>query len=103
MFEIILTAIIIYTATALDLIVLLLVFFAKAKTKKQKKDIYLGQFLGSFILITISLFLAYFLNFVPEKWMLGLLGLVPIYFGLKVAIFGDNEERSEERRVGKEC
>lgn len=99
MFEIILTAIIIYTATALDLIVLLLVFFAKAKTKKQKKDIYIGQFLGSFILITISLFLAYFLNFVPEKWMLGLLGLVPIYFGLKVAIFGDNEEEELQKEM----
>src|SRR5690625_7709511 len=88
MFEIILTAIIIYTATALDLIVLLLVFFAKAKTKKQKKDIYLGQFLGSFILITISLFLAYFLYFVIVKWMIGFFVLVPNLFVFIVGFYG---------------
>ncbi|WP_240375681.1 CadD family cadmium resistance transporter [Bacillus piscicola] len=99
MFEIIITAFIIYTATALDLLVLLLIFFAKAKTKKQQRDIYVGQFIGSFTLITISLFLAYVLNFVPEKWILGLLGLVPVYFGLNVAISGDDEREQVEEQM----
>ena len=96
MTQVIMTAIILYTATAADLLVLLLIFFAKAKTKKQYIDIYVGQYLGSLALVAISLFLAYVLNFVPEKWILGLLGLIPIYFGLKAAIFSDDEEEEEE-------
>ena len=31
------------------------------------------------ILILVSLFLAFVLNYVPEKWVLGLLGLIPIF------------------------
>src|SRR5699024_11207708 len=99
MLEIILRVIITNTATTIFLIVLLLVFFAKAKMKKQKKVIILTKFLLSYNLITIRLFLAYFLNFVPEKWMLGLLSLVTIYFGLKVAIFGDNEEEELQKEM----
>ncbi|MEN1970113.1 CadD family cadmium resistance transporter [Lentibacillus sp. N15] len=95
MFQVIVTAAILYIATAVDLLVLLLIFFAKAKTKKQYIDIYIGQYIGSLTLIAISLFLAYVLNFVPEKWILGLLGLIPIYFGLKVAIFSDDDEGEE--------
>ena len=42
-------------------------------------------------LIVISLFFAFVLNYVPEKWILGLLGLIPIYLGIKVAIYGDSD------------
>ncbi|WP_305853293.1 CadD family cadmium resistance transporter [Halobacillus amylolyticus] len=101
MVQTIVTAVIIYGATALDLFVLLLIFFARAKTREQYRDIYIGQYLGSFVLIGISLFLAYVLNFVPEKWVLGLLGLIPIYFGLKVAIFGDSDEEIVEEQLEK--
>jgi len=99
MLQVIITAAILYIATAVDLLVLLLIFFAKAKTKKQYIDIYIGQYLGSLTLIAISLFLAYVLNFIPEKWMLGLLGLIPIYFGLKAAIFSDDEEKEIESQL----
>jgi len=49
-------------------------------------------------LIVISLFFAFVLNYVPEKWILGLLGLIPIYLGIKVAIYGDSdgEERAKK-------
>lgn len=89
--SIIFTAIVIYTATAIDLLVILLIYFARAHTKKEYRDIYIGQFLGSMTLIIISLFFAFVLHYVPEKWMLGLLGLIPIYLGIKVAIFDDCE------------
>lgn len=93
------TAAVLYIATAVDLLVILLIFFARAKTKKEYKDIYLGQYLGSVILILISLFLAFVLNYVPEQWILGLLGLIPIYLGIKVAIYDDCEG---EKRAKKE-
>ncbi|WP_306808737.1 CadD family cadmium resistance transporter [Staphylococcus warneri] len=89
--SIIFTAIVLYTATAIDLLVILLIYFARAHTKKEYRDIYIGQFLGSITLIIISLFFAFVLHYVPEKWMLGLLGLIPIYLGIKVAIFDDCE------------
>ena len=72
-------------------------FFARAKTRKEYRDIYIGQY-GSVTLIVISLFFAFVLNYVPEKWILGLLGLIPIYLGIKVAIYGDSdgEERAKK-------
>ena len=98
MFQTIVTAAILYIATALDLLVILLMFFARAKTRKEYRDIYIGQYVGSVTLIVISLFFAFVLNYVPEKWILGLLGLIPIYLGIKVAIYGDSdgEERAKK-------
>ena len=98
MIQTIVTTAILYIATAVDLLVILLIFFAKAKTKKEYRDIYIGQYVGSVTLIVVSLFFAFVLNYVPEKWILGLLGLIPIYLGIKVAIYGDSdgEERAKK-------
>ena len=98
MIQTIVTAAILYIATAVDLLVILLIFFARAKTRKEYRDIYIGQYVGSVTLIVISLFFAFVLNYVPEKWILGLLGLIPIYLGIKVAIYGDSdgEERAKK-------
>ncbi|WP_436957076.1 CadD family cadmium resistance transporter [Staphylococcus sp. AS1337] len=98
MLQTIITAIILYTATAVDLLVILLIFFARANTKKEYRDIYIGQYVGSLALILISLFLAFVLNYVPEKWILGLLGLIPIYLGVRVAISGDCEGEERAKR-----
>ena len=99
MVQTIITAAILYIATAVDLLVILLIFFARAKTRKEYRDIYIGQYLGSIILILVSLFLAFVLNYVPEKWILGLLGLIPIYLGIKVAIYDDCEGEKEQKRI----
>ena len=98
MIQTIITAAILYIATAVDLLVILLIFFARAHTKKEYRNIYIGQYVGSVALIVISLFFAFVLNYVPEKWILGLLGLIPIYLGIKVAIYGDSdgEERAKK-------
>ena len=32
----------------------------------------------------------------PEEWMVGLLGLIPIYLGIRFAIVGEGEEEEEE-------
>ena len=99
MIQTIVTAAILYIVTALDLLVILLMFFARAKTRKEYRDIYIGQYIGSVALIVVSLFFAFVLNYVPEKWILGLLGLIPIYLGIKVAIYDDCEG---EKRAKKE-
>ena len=108
MVQTIVTAAILYIATAVDLLVILLIFFARAKTRKEYRDIYIGQYLGSIILILVSLFLAFVLNYVPEKWILGLLGLIPIYLGIKVAVYDDceGEKRIKRKRfvqISRDC
>lgn len=102
MFSTVITAAVLYIATAVDLLVILLIFFAKASTKKEYRYIYIGQYLGSIILILVSLFLAFVLNYVPEKWLLGLLGLIPIYLGIKVAIYDDCEGEKRAKKELKE-
>ena len=49
-------------------------------------------------LIVVSLFFAFVLNYVPEKWILGLLGLIPIYLGIKVAIYDDCEGEKRAKK-----
>ena len=63
---------------------------------KQKWHIYAGQYLGTGLLVGASLVAAYVVNFVPEEWMVGLLGLIPIYLGIRFAIVGEGEEEEEE-------
>ncbi|HEO7095161.1 TPA: CadD family cadmium resistance transporter, partial [Streptococcus agalactiae] len=77
--------------TAVDLLIILMLFFAKRKSRKDIINIYLGQFLGSVSLIFLSLLFAFVLNYIPSKEILGLLGLIPIFLGLKVLLLGDSD------------
>ena len=87
----IVTSIILYSGTAVDLLIILMLFFAKRKSRKDIINIYLGQFLGSVSLIFLSLLFAFVLNYIPSKEILGLLGLIPIFLGLKVLLLGDSD------------
>nr|WP_279293702.1 CadD family cadmium resistance transporter [Enterococcus cecorum] len=80
-----------YSGTAVDLLIILMLFFAKRKSRKDIINIYLGQFLGSVSLIFLSLLFAFVLNYIPSKEILGLLGLIPIFLGLKVLLLGDSD------------
>lgn len=91
MIQNIVTSIILYSGTAVDLLIILMLFFAKRKSRKDIINIYLGQFLGSVSLIFLSLLFAFVLNYIPSKGILGLLGLIPIFLGLKVLLLGDSD------------
>ena len=91
MIQNVVTSIILYSGTAVDLLIILMLFFAKRKSRKDIINIYLGQFLGSVSLILISLLFAFVLNYIPSKEILGLLGLIPIFLGLKVLLLGDSD------------
>ncbi|NQG48166.1 CadD family cadmium resistance transporter [Streptococcus suis] len=82
---------ILYSGTAVDLLIILMLFFAKRKSRKDIINIYLGQFLGSVSLILLSLLFAFVLDYIPSKEILGLLGLIPIFLGLKVLLLGDSD------------
>ena len=83
MIQNVITSIILYSGTAVDLLIILMLFFAKRKSRKDIINIYLGQFLGSGSLILLSLLFAFVLNYIPSKEILGLLGLIPILFETK--------------------
>ena len=91
MIQNVITSLILYSGTAVDLLIILMLFFAKRKSRKDIINIYLGQFLGSVSLILLSLLFAFVLNYIPSKEILGLLGLIPIFLGLKVLLLGDSD------------
>ena len=91
MIQNVVTSIILYSGTAVDLLIILMLFFAKRKSRKDIINIYLGQFLGSVSLIFLSLLFAFVLNYIPSKEILGLLGLIPVFLGLKVLFLGDSD------------
>lgn len=91
MIQNVVTSIILYSGTAVDLLIILMLFFAKRKSRKDITNIYLGQFLGSVSLILLSLLFAFVLDYIPSKEILGLLGLIPILLGLKVLLLGDSD------------
>ena len=91
MIQNVVTSIILYSGTAVDLLIILMLFFAKRKSRKDIINIYLGQFLGPVSLILVSLLFAFVLYYIPSKEILGLLGLIPIFLGLKVLFLGDSD------------
>ena len=87
----IIAGVVTYWSTAIDLLIILMLFFAKVKDKKGVRDIYIGQFLGSGLLILVSLFFAVILHYVPDKRYLGFLGIIPVFLGIKALILGDSD------------
>ena len=95
----IISAIGVYISTSIDYLIILIILFAQLSQNKQKWHIYAGQYLGTGLLVGASLVAAYVVNFVPEEWMVGLLGLIPIYLGIRFAIVGEGEEEEEEEII----
>lgn len=86
-----------YISTSIDYLVVLLIVFSQVRSKRDYKLIYLGDLLGTTVLVSGALFLAFVLHFIPQDWILGLLGIIPIVFGLHLLLGeeGDNGELIE--------
>ena len=78
--ELILTSIIAFATTNIDDIFILMLFFANKNYKH--RDVIIGQFLGISILIAIS-FISSFIGLLFKQEYIGLLGLLPVYFGIR--------------------
>jgi len=102
--EIFLTSIIAFASTNIDDIFILMLFFCDKRYTS--REIYFGQYLGVMALIGVSLIGSLIGNFVDGKYI-GLLGLFPIYLGVKQFIAlakGKHEEeklKEEERSNSK--
>jgi cadmium resistance transport/sequestration family protein len=82
-----------FTATNLDDIVILLLFFSQVNPIFKRKHIVAGQYLGFAALVLISLpgFFGSFL--LPRPWI-GMLGILPIAIGINRLLNPDDEENS---------
>lgn len=90
------TAIITFAATNTDDIFILIVFFSSIDTKFQRRHIVTGQYLGFLALVLVSLigFLSSFI--IPQEWI-GILGLAPIYLGIRKLFDGDSNQPASAR------
>ncbi|WP_068672957.1 CadD family cadmium resistance transporter [Oceanobacillus sp. Castelsardo] len=87
-----LTAAAVYVATGIDYLIILILLFSQIK-KGQAKHIWIGQYIGTAIIIAASLLVALGITWlIPEQWVLGLLGLIPLYLGIKIWIMGEEDE-----------
>ncbi|MCZ2493463.1 cadmium resistance transporter [Dellaglioa carnosa] len=90
-----------FISTNIDYLLILIIIFAKYKNKHDDKLIFIGELLGSGTLIVVSLVVAFWLKMIPEEWILGFLGIIPIVMGIKM-YFGDEDEGNEVReKLGK--
>src|SRR5690625_3069709 len=88
----ILTAAAVYVATGIDYLVILILLFSQIK-KDQAKHIWIGQYIGTAIIIGASLLVALVVaNLIPQQWVIGLLGLLLLYLGVKIWIKGEEDE-----------
>ena len=71
-----------------------MVIFSQNDSRKRMKGIVAGQYLGMGIIVTFSIFAAYVINLIPQAWVIGLLGLIPLFLGIRVAL--KREVREDE-------
>mgnify|MGYP001770233142 CR=1 FL=1 len=88
----ILTAAVVYVATGIDYLVILILLFSQIK-KGQEKHIWIGKYIGTILVIGASLVVALGVaNLIPQQWVIGILGLLPLYLGIKIWIKGEEDE-----------
>ncbi|MBD0386411.1 MAG: cadmium resistance transporter, partial [Nostoc sp. C3-bin3] len=74
--------IIAFTATNIDDIIILLIFFSQVNVNFRPRHILLGKYLG-FAAIVIASLPGFFGGLVVQREWIGLLGLLPIAIGLQ--------------------
>src|SRR5690242_12508420 len=78
--EIIITSVIAFVSTNIDDVFILILFYGNNKFKE--REILVGQFLGIIALIAVSL-IGSLIGLLIDPVYIGLLGLLPIYLGVK--------------------
>ena len=90
----IITAFVSFISTNIDDIFILMLFFMQADKVMKRTHIVIGQYLGIGVLTIISIMGALGLSAIPQEYV-GLLGLVPIYLGIKEYSNHKNESNNE--------
>lgn len=99
MLQIIVAGVVAFASTNIDDLFILTLFFGDKKYKPI--DIYIGQYLGIISLIAISVIGSFIGNFIDTRYI-GLMGLVPIYLGIKQIIhLIRNRNKEEDLKIEK--
>ncbi|MBD2489183.1 cadmium resistance transporter [Aulosira sp. FACHB-615] len=88
------TGVVAFSATNIDDIVILLLFFSQINTDFRPQHIFVGQYLGFTVLVILSLS-GLFGGFVLGANWLGLLGLIPIAIGISNLINPEDDNQEE--------
>ena len=88
-----------FAATNVDDIFILMLFFSQVGGEFRNRHVVLGQYLGFAALVALSVLGSLGVLVVPEEWV-GLLGLVPIFLGVRASLrtlrgVTEEEERKE--------
>ncbi|WP_395319526.1 cadmium resistance transporter [Fructilactobacillus frigidiflavus] len=97
MLEIILNSIVSYISTNMDYILVLVLLI---HAHRYYSPILIGDMIGTTILTITPMTIAILLGAVPETWMLGFLGLFPLYFSFK-SFFGKNSNNDLDESDNK--
>ncbi|MBD3886188.1 cadmium resistance transporter [Phormidium tenue FACHB-886] len=92
------TGITAFSATNLDDIVILMLFFSQVNTLFRHKHIVMGQYLGFAALVFASLPGFFGGLLVPQAWI-GMLGIVPIAIGVSRLLNSDEEEEDSSPSI----
>ncbi len=103
MIKTIITAIITYLATSIDEIPVLFMLYMSSEHKGKGKTITFTYFMGTFLLVLIGLLGAWGLVLIPLKWMVGLIGLIPIIMGIKILFDDDDNDEEKAIAASKKC
>ncbi|HFI0506522.1 TPA: cadmium resistance transporter [Streptococcus suis] len=93
-------ALILGISTSIDYFLILFLLFSQAKKPGEKRTIYFGQLLASFILILLSSILSQVANIFLADWILGLLGFVPILLGVRILFENEEETDIPDSKIG---
>jgi len=99
MIQTVISSLAVFMSTSVDDLLILTIMFSRIKTKRGIAHIVGGQYLGTAALVIGSLVAAYVIHLVPETWMIGFLGLVPIALGIRAATqrnLDDDEAESKD-------
>lgn len=98
----IIMALITYIATSIDEIPVLFMLFTKTSNRGRGKTITVSYFIGTLLLVTISICASLGLIQIPYKWAVGLIGLLPLGMGIKLLFDGDDDEEKAMALAAKQ-
>lgn len=92
----VLSAVAVFVSTSIDYLLILVILYAQKENRQRSGEILAGQYLGLSVLILVSLIAAFAVHLIPQDWIVGFLGLVPLFLGVRAAVRPESESGEDE-------
>jgi len=96
----VLMAFVSFTSTNIDDIFILMLYFSQVNNVMKRRHVVIGQYLGIGVLTIISIIVALGVSVISHEYV-GLLGVVPVYLGIKTYVDHKKESKDNEN-TGKQ-